>query len=150
MFQQWVKRSPRVVAGAWFAVAGFLPVSVWMLPPVVQKRDVTALVLVILLPLAATGLAGAWLGVAVLQRRLGRFRAFLQGMGVALGAFVLLVPLYGIASVVMEPKTVGSLGEILVQTVLALADAFLVTGWLFLPLGGVAGLLLRWMARRGG
>jgi len=150
MLQQWVNRSPRVVAGAWFTVAGFLPVSLWLLPPIIQQRDPAAFVLVILLPLAATGLSGAWLGAAILQRRLGGFRACLRGIGVALGGFVLLLPLYSIASVVMEPKMAGSLGEILVQTVLALTVGLLVTGWLFLPFGGLAGLLLYWIARRGG
>ncbi|MBI4003568.1 MAG: hypothetical protein HY353_00945 [Candidatus Omnitrophica bacterium] len=150
MFQQWVKRAPRVVAGAWFAVAGFLPVSLWFLPPIVQQRDTAAFVLIVLLPLAATGLSGSWLGAAILQRRLGGLRAFLRGAGVALGSFALLIPLYSIASVVMEPKTAGSLGEMLVQTVLALAVALLVTGWLFLPLGGVAGFLLQRIVRRGG
>jgi hypothetical protein len=107
-------------------------------------------VLIVLLPLAATGLSGAWLGAAILQRRLGSLRACLRGVGVALGAFALLIPLYSVASVVMEPETAGSLGEILVQTVLALAVALLVTGWLFLPLGGAAGFLLQRIARRGG
>ena len=149
MFQQWVKRSPRLVAGAWFVVAGFLPVGLWFLPPIVRQRDAAAFALIVLLPLTATGLSGSWLGAAILQRRLSGWRAFLRGIGVALGAFVLLIPLYGVASVVMEPTTVGSLGEMLVQTVLALAVAFLVTGWLFLPLGGAAGFLLQRIIRRG-
>jgi len=150
MFQQWVTRSPRMAAGAWFAAAGVLPVSAWFLPPIVRDRDTSAFFLVVLLPLVATGFSGAWLGAAILQQRRSRLRAFLRGMAVAVGAFALLLPIYSIAAVVMELKTAGSLAGVFVQTVLALAVAFLVTGWLFLPIGGVAGLLLQRMARRGG
>ena len=150
MAQWWVTRYPRIAAGAWFAAAVALPGSVWIVPTIARDRDVSAFFLVVLLPLAATGFSGAWLGASILQRRYSRSRAFLQGVGVILGAFALLLPLYGIASIVMEPKTAGAFGGMLVQAVLALAVALLVTGWLCLPIGGIAGLLLQWVVRRGG
>src|SRR3989338_9163168 len=105
MFQPWLTRAPRMVAGAWFALAGCLPPAMWFAPSIVRQKDVSTFVVVIALPALAASLAGAWVGAAIVQRQLGLGRAFLRGVGVAGLAFTVFAPLYGMASALLEPGT---------------------------------------------
>ena len=150
MFQRWVTRSPRIVAGVWFAVAGVAPMAVFFLQSIIQTADAQAFLQVIVLPLVAVGLVGSWLGAAIVRRPHGVVRTFLRGMAVALGSSVLFAFLFSIVDALTQPAKSSFLTEVVAKTWMVVFTGLALTGWIVLPIGGVAGLLLHLIARGGG
>jgi len=148
MIAEWIRRSPRLVAGVWFATAGFIPIALWFLPSVIRQSDLVAFVLVILLPTLVAGIGGSWIGGAILRRPRGGLRAVLRGMMVPLGSFVIFAPLYGIGSALTQPRTDGLIKQAIAQTYMVLFVGLIATGWVLAFVGGMAGLLLH-LASRG-
>jgi len=142
MLREWIQRSPRLVAGIWFAIAGAFPSLAWFLPSVMQDADVGIFLSFVGLPIALAWIAGAWIGAAILRRGTGMVHAMLRGMGVLLLAYALLAPCYGLLNVLQRPHTPHFVNAILMETYMVLFIGLVAVGWILVIIGGVAGLLL--------
>ena len=146
MLQSWVKRSPRVVAGVWFAVAGFMPAAIWFLPSMTQHTDGWTVVWVIALPTGLAGVTGSVLGSSILTRPASPGRAVLRGAFVALIACVVGALFYALFSPRVT-KSWATPGDVIGVMGMVLIVGVIATGWILVPIGGVAGLLLYLVAR---
>ena len=141
-------RSPRLVAGLWFAVVGFIPAAYWFFPSILQQAERWTVVWVLGLPTLVAGIAGSVFGSSILTRPTGPGRAILRGALVALMACVAGALLYVLfAPRAIEPRTTPR--DVISVMGMVLFVGLFAAGWILIPVGGLGGLLLYLAARRG-
>lgn len=142
-----IRRHPGVLAGIWFSVFGLLPPCLWYLPSILERHDFFNLFAVILLPAMAAFISGFIWGSRILDpaRKRTHLLAFLNGIIVALLAFVIWAPLYALVLSVTDTN-----GEtyIVGTAIMAFYAGLLGTGWVLALVGGTGGWILFVVTRR--